>query len=226
MRHARRAGVAGAVAALLTSAGIAACVPPERAPADADTVASAGEVSSTRPAGAVGAESDTLVGAGATDLATLGPADIMAILGAANAGEIATSRVAWKKASSAEVRAFARRMIDAHQAMQTDADRLAERLEVVPGDPTPAVDRMRAAHETRRSLDSAAAGPAFDRRYLDAELQAHQQTLAELQAMERTGHAALRTLVRGAIPRIQAHLRETQRLRTRLGAASDSSGDG
>ena len=52
------------------------------------------------------------------------------------------------------------------------------------------------------------------------QLQAHQQTLAELRAMQRTGHAELRTLVRRAIPTVEAHLRETQQLLARPAAAA------
>ena len=226
MRHVTRAGVA----ALLASMMGAGCARPETGNDDADTVASSGEVSPGGTAGATASATaiaaDTMVGAGATDLATLEPSDIMALLGATNSAEVATSRVALTKATSRDVRAFARRMIDAHLAMQTEADRLAERLEVTPGDPVPAVDRTRAADDMRRQLDAAPAGPAFDRLYLDGQLQAHQQTLAELQAMQRTGHAELRTLIRSAIPRVEAHLRETQRLRARADGAGKAKGDG
>ena len=214
-----------AIVALLASLAVGACARPETGSVDGDTVASSGEVSTGGTAGAVAALADSgaLVGAGATDLATLGPADVMAILGAANSGEITTSRVALTRATGRDVRAYARRMIDAHQALQTEADALAARLEVTPGDPAPAVDRTRAADEMRRQLDSAAAGPSWDRQYLDGQLQAHQQMLAELRAMQRTGHAELRTLIRRAIPAVEAHLRETQQLLARPATAGKPS---
>lgn len=208
MGHGTRVGMG----ALLVTLAVGGCARPETG-GDPDTVVSSGEVSSAGTAA-------TLVGAGATDLATLGPADVMAMLGAANSGEITTSRVALTRATSRDVRAFARRMIDAHQALQAEADALAERLEVTPGDPAPAVDRTRAADEMRRQLDTATVGPSFDRLYLDGQLQAHQQTLAELRAMQRTGHAELRTLVRRAIPTVEAHLREAQQLLARPAAAA------
>lgn len=229
MRDARRAAIGALLASLMTSLVAGACARPETG-ADADTLASsgasAGEVSTASAAGTVGTvDAGTLVGVGAPDLAALSPPDVMAIIGAANAGEISTSRVGLQRSTSRDVRAFARRMIDAHQALQAEADRVAERMEVVPGDPAPAVERTRAAVELRRQLDTATTGPAFDRRFLDAQLQAHQQMLAELQAMQRTGQPELRRLIRGAIPQVEAHLRETQRLLGRLGPARGATTD-
>lgn len=220
MRDARRAAIGALLASLISGA----CARPETG-ADVDSPASSGtsggEVSAGGAAGPAGtADSGTLVGVGATDLAALGPSDVMAIVGAANAGEISTSRVGLVRSTSRDVRAYARRMIDAHQALQAEADRVAERMEVVPGDPAPAVERTRAAIELRRQLDTATAGVAFDRQFLDAQLQAHQQMLAEFQTMQRTDQPELRRLIRGAIPTVEAHLRETQRLIGRLGPAS------
>ncbi|MGZ8455216.1 MAG: DUF4142 domain-containing protein [Gemmatirosa sp.] len=186
-----------------------------------DSAAAAGEVSAGGTTGSMGAMADSgAMAGGASAAASLSEPDMMGLIGASNAGEIATSRAAVDKATHADVKAFARRMIDEHQAMQGQADQLATKLNLTPGTPAPATSKTQMANTMAEQLQAATKGEAFDRQYMDGQVQAHQQTLAELQAMQTTGNAELRTLIQGAIPKVQAHLQEAQQLQGRLGGTT------
>ncbi|GLC23963.1 DUF4142 domain-containing protein [Roseisolibacter agri] len=185
-----------------------------------DTAAAAGEVSP----GAT-TDSGAMVGAPAAgDMSSMSAPDMMALIGASNAAEIRSSQSAVEKATNRDVRAFARRMVDEHQAMQKQADELAVRINVTPGNPAPAVEKTRMSNEMSQQLSATAKGEAFDRQYMDGQVQAHQQTLAELQAMQNTSNADLRTLIQGAIPKVQAHLQDAQQLQGRLGGTAGATG--
>lgn len=211
-------------AVLLAALAAGACGSGDEAAAT-DSAAAAGEVAAGGTVGSMGAMTDsgTMAG-GASAAASLSEPDVLGLVSASNAGEIATSRVAVDRATSADVKAFARRMVDEHQTMQGQTDQLATTLALTPGTPEPAMQKTRMANSMAEQLRGLAKGEAFDRQYIDGQVQAHQQTLAELQAMQNTGNAELRTLIQGAIPKVQAHLQEAQRLQARLGGATGTTG--
>lgn len=217
MRHTTRSHVTALLAGLV----LAGCDGSERqATRGGDTMTATGEVSPGGTVGSMGALVDSEATAAGevgdvADLSTLGEADVMALIGASNAAEIATGRVAREKALDADVRAFARRMVSEHQAMQSDADELATRIGVSPGSPARAVRKTRRAGEAADRLRAATADEAFDRQYIDGVVLAHEETLAELQAMQGTANAGLRTLIQRAIPKVQAHLRDARQLQGR-----------
>ncbi|MDF1504917.1 DUF4142 domain-containing protein [Roseisolibacter sp. H3M3-2] len=228
MRH---IGKWGAGALLGATLALGACGGGNDAADDASTSGTAaGEVAPGGTAGAMGAAGDSAAMAGAGgatgDLATMSEPDVMAVVGASNAGEIATSDVAITMATDADVKAYARKMVQEHQAMQKQADQLATKLNVTPGTPARAREKTDMANQMAAQLKGLGKGQAFDRQYMDGQVQAHQQTLTELQALQNTGNAELRTLIQGAIPKVQAHLEEGQRLQQRLGGAGTATTGG
>jgi putative membrane protein len=185
----------------------------------------AGEVAAGGPMGGT-SDSGAMAGTGGapSELAALSAPDMMAVIGASNAAEIATSEVAVERARNADVKAFARRMVDEHQTMQGQADQLATRLNVTPGTPQRAQEKVEMANQMAQQLRTLAVGDAFDRQYIDGQVLAHQQTLAELQAMQNTSNADIRTLITQAIPKVQAHLQEAQQIQSRLGGNTGATG--
>ena len=163
-------------------------------------------------------------GAGTANLSSLSEPDIMAMVGASNAGEIATSEVAVDKATSAAVKSYARQMVTEHRAMQKEADQLATRLNVTPGSPSEASQKTLMGNQMTQQLTAAAKGAAFDRQYMDGQVQAHQQTLTELQAMQNTANADVKALIQKAIPKVQAHLDEATRIQGTLANAGGNGG--
>jgi putative membrane protein len=200
--------------------------------------AAPGTMDSTAPNAGMG-NTATANGTGAmtgssdlSGLATMSPPDQMALIGASNAAEILTSEAASAKLTNAQVKSFARDMITEHRAMQKMADQLATKLNVTPGSPQMATDKARMANEMAVQLKNAPANSAangaqyLDRQYIDGQVLAHQQTLNELQAMQTTSNAEIATLVKGAIPKVQAHLERAQRIQGELGGANSGMNNG
>jgi putative membrane protein len=199
------------------------------APGTTDSAAAAAGVGNTAAAGAASALPNA---ADLSGLPTMSPADQMALLGASNAAEILTSEAALDKLQNADAKRFARDMIAEHRTMQKQADQLATRLNVTPGSPQMATDKARMANEMAVQLKNAPASNAangdqyLDRQYIDGQVLAHQQTLNELQAMQTTSNAEIATLVKGAIPKVQAHIERAQKIQSQLGGANAGANNG
>jgi putative membrane protein len=151
--------------------------------------------------------------------------NVMSLVGMSNATEIQTSDIAQTKATNAQVKAFARDMIREHQAMQKQADQLATRLNVTPQPPAQAQQKQQMLDQMVQQLNSTAKGAEFDRAYMDGQVQAHQQTLTELQGLQNSvQNAELRTLIQQAIPKVEQHLQRAQTLQSNVGGAGAGAG--
>ncbi|MFL5577589.1 MAG: DUF4142 domain-containing protein [Gemmatimonadaceae bacterium] len=207
-----------AVLALGAAAALGACA--KRESARSDTAgASTGAMMGTK--GDTGSRGDTAVGAAAAP-AAMSDANIMAMIGLANANEIGTSKMAVEKGTNAAVKSFARDMIKDHTAMQGDADALAKRLNITPTPPAGAGDEMkRMAMAMSDSLKAAAKGPAFDTQYVNGQVAAHQQTLDNLQRFQTTTqNADVKNLISAALPKVQAHLDRARQLQSQVATRS------
>ena len=140
----------------------------------------------------------------------------LAMIGLSNAAEIGTSKIAQEKGTSSEVRDFAKMMVDDHTAMQKEADELATRVNLVPAPPPQAEQKRAAGDQMVQQLSSTAKGPEFDRAYIQGQVQAHQQTLAELQQLQTqvTDNADVKALIDKAIPKVQQHLERAQQIQS------------
>jgi putative membrane protein len=146
-------------------------------------------------------------------------ANIMSVVGVANANEIGSSKIAQNKATNAEVKSFANDMVKEHQAMQQDADKLATQLNVTPQPADRAQEMKRMGDEMGQQLESTAKGAAFDRAYMQGQVQAHQATLDELTALQSAAsEEQVRTLITNAIPKVRQHLERAQRIQGQLGS--------
>ena len=172
------------------------------------------------PATDTGALGAGATGAGATGAAaatTGGDAAILAQMGAANGAEIAAGELAQPKARNQQVKDFARDMVTDHRAMQAQADSLAVRASITPAAPQPDTLQQK-LDSARQQLQSQAAGAEFDRMYMDMQVRDHEGTLALLNASRGAArNADLRTLIEGAIPKVQQHLDRARQIRTALG---------
>src|SRR5689334_9642641 len=120
-------------------------------PAPPDSTASAGG----------GAPVDTAKGGG-TAGAPLTDANIMALLDEANKADSSAGATAAKKATSADVKTFAREMMKDHHRLRASGEKLAKELKITPA--KPANDQLAAgAQEETSALDSAPKGAEFDR---------------------------------------------------------------
>jgi putative membrane protein len=176
------------------------------ASADSTTVAASNGAVATAPAAAP----VTPAASAASD------AQIVAIIRAVNDGEVSAGRLAESNASSPDVKAFAREMVRDHQQMN---DKLAAAARSAGADAGAANDSVRASSTALAStLQSAGRGPAFDKAYLNAQVEGHQRVLTFLQqAQARTQNAELRQLTTDAAPAVQAHLDRARALQSKVG---------
>jgi len=186
----------------------------------ADNTAAARADSAAAASGAV--RTDSAAGmaghnmAGAAGTTALGDADIANVIHEVNAGEIAAGKIAETKASNAEVKAYARDMVQAHTALdkqdtkvsgQTAATNAAIRDSVVTAN--------RAASS---ELQSANSGAEFDKAYINSQVQGHQNALSFLQAAQnQTQNADMKKLIAAAIPDVQKHLDRAKSLQSKIG---------
>jgi putative membrane protein len=170
-------------------------------------------------AGAVAGAAAGAAGA-AGDLVGMSAGDQLALLGASNAVEIATSKAAQNQLTNANAKSFARDMIREHQAMQGQADQKAKAANLTAGTPDVATQKTEMGNQMAQQLNSAGKGEALDRQYIDGQVQSHQQTLTELQALQNSSDSTVKALATQALPKVQAHLERAQKIQQGLGGAA------
>ncbi len=156
------------------------------------------------PADTTAAPATTATSAGET-AAPMTDANILAVMHEANTAEIAAAQTALKHASATSVKAFARRMIRDHRAMDAKGEQIAKAANITPLAAASDSLSQHADHEMAQ-LDSAT-GPAFDRAYMDDQVNDHQTVLAMLQQAQTSAqNPQLKTAVDSAVTKVQQHL--------------------
>lgn len=132
------------------------------------------------------------------------------IAGESDVYEVTSSMIAMERARNAQVRSFARMLID-HHTLTTNATLTAAKAAGLV--PPPAV----LGQGTRAQIDQLyAATPAtFDQLFLTQQVSAHEQALAVQRSYATQGDKApLRTAAQSAVPIINQHLEYARRLLT------------
>ena len=147
-------------------------------------------------------------------------ANIVALLDGANKADSAGGALAAKKATDAEVKAFARLMMSEHHALRAAGQALAKELGVEPKAPERDPLAPYVANEMK-TLQSTAKGAEFDRVYIDNEVSVHQAVLdLANQARVTTQTPQLKELIEKAIPVIRKHLDQATALQKKLTPAA------
>ena len=175
------------------------------------TAAASGAVATDSAAGMAGHNM-----AGTTGTTALGDADIANVIHEVNAGEIAAGKIAETKASNADVKAYARDMVQAHTALDKRDTKVSGQTAA-----TNAAIRDSVANANRAAsseLQSANSGAEFDKAYINGQVQGHQNALSFLQAAQnQTQNADLKKLIAAAIPDVQKHLDRAKSLQSKIG---------
>jgi putative membrane protein len=177
------------------------------------TTDSAAGTTGSNMAGTTGAAgSATTGGAGAT----LGDADIANVIHEVNAGEIAAGKIAQTKASNADVKAFAREMVQAHTALDKQGTKASGQTAATNAAIRDSVVNANKAMSSQ--LQSAASGSEFDKAYIDGQVQGHQNALSFLQAAQNQAQDAdVKKMITAAIPDVQKHLDRARTLQSKVG---------
>jgi len=192
-----------------------ACARSDREAAGGDTTPTVAAAPGDSAAGAAsGARTDTGAAGGAvTGGAAWSDAQIFGMLSAANTGEIATGKLAQTRATGAQVKAFARRTVTDHTAMEKQGSDLAKRLNVTPAMP-PDSALITDVNDDVEDLQKKERGADWDEDYIEKQIDAHQKTLDLIdRANNSTQNAEIKQLLQQARPKVQAHLDEARRLK-------------
>ena len=143
-------------------------------------------------------------------------ADIVAYLDAVNVADSAGGKLASTKGTSADVKAFGKMMMADHHAMRVQGQALAKKDSITPnaagGDST-----QQKAQSTMASMEQQAKGAAWDKAYIDHEVQMHEQVLANAKAAhDATQNADLKAMIEKASPTVQAHLDKARQIQQKL----------
>ncbi|GLC23964.1 hypothetical protein rosag_04770 [Roseisolibacter agri] len=171
--------------------------------------AGSGTAVSTDPSGSIGTP-----GQGTIQSGDPSDAGVRSLIDAINTSETEMSQLALQKAQNAEVRRYAQAMIAAHR--QAPLDRGVEAAGT--NSANDLLVPMADAHaKTMAQLQKLEAGPAFDRAYMNAQVQGHEGALQSLERAETaTGDATLVDRVRRMQSDVERHLAEARRVQAQL----------
>ena len=131
-----------------------------------------------------------------------------------NRAEIELGQLAQSKASNDEVKSYAGMLVSDHTQANTEVTSLAQSKSV-----TLSSELASAQTNTKNKLD-ALTGAAFDRRYIDAMVSAHEKAVKAFQQQIKSTDTDVRAFAQKTLPVLQHHLDEARRLQKTLSAAT------
>jgi putative membrane protein len=136
----------------------------------------------------------------------------------ANQVDIDAGKLAQKKSTNAEVKAFGKQMVTDHGAVNKQAVALVTKLKVKPEDNATSQSLKSGGDANLKKL-SGLKGAAFDKAYVDQEVAYHQ---AVLDAIDKTlipnaQNAELKALIVKVRPAIDGHLQHAKMMQASLG---------
>jgi putative membrane protein len=142
-------------------------------------------------------------------------AQIASIVVTANQVDIDAGQFAGSRATSDEVKTFARLMVTDHTGVNKAATDLAAKLKVTPED-NPTSRSLKADGEKSLTHLKTLKGAAFDKAYIDREVAYHQQVIDALDKTLIPGatNEELKALLVKVRPAFVAHLEHAKRLQT------------
>jgi putative membrane protein len=163
------------------------------------------------------AQPDTAIAGGSAELSD---ANIVALLDAVNKADSSAGALALQKATSPEVKRFARLMTDEHHALRLAGEKFATSAGISPA--LPANDPVTPMAQQEESLlKSTPKGPEFDRTYMDQEIGAHRAAKDLLdKAKDTTDNEELKALITKAQPVVQKHLDRAEAIQKQLGQSA------
>lgn len=135
----------------------------------------------------------------------------------ANSSEIDQAKLAQSKAKSASVKKFAAMMIKHHTEAKTEQAKLFKQLSLTPTQSQQATSLKQDADKTMNEL-RAATGAAFDQRYMDSQVDAHQKVLDALnnELLPAASDAELVNGLNKMKATVQSHLEQAKAIQAEL----------
>jgi putative membrane protein len=142
--------------------------------------------------------------------AKVGATDLQFMQKAAHSGlmEVQLAQLAQQKASSEEVKAYAKRLEDDHTKANEELKKIAaERGVNLPSDPGP--------HQAHITKFQNLSGAEFDRAYARMQVQHHRKDISDFQKQSnRSMDSMVKQFASSQLPILQEHLKQAQALQT------------
>jgi putative membrane protein len=149
----------------------------------------------------------------------LSDANIVALLDEANTADSTAGAYALTKATSSQVKAFAKLMMGEHHALRAQGQQLAKQLSVTPEMPTN--DPLKPLAMSEMTLLTSSSKSDFDRTYIDQEIDIHKAVLGLAgEAHDAAQSAELKKLIEQAKPVIEKHLARAEQIQKKIGKPS------
>jgi putative membrane protein len=133
--------------------------------------------------------------------------------GSSNLMEIRLGQVAQSRGSNPAVKQFGQRMIDDHTRLQNQL------TAVVSNTGVSFVPAMDSRHQQLASQIERLSGAEFDRRYMQAMIQGHQEDVNQFQTQSQSARSTqIRNLASGSLPLLQQHLSLAVQVGNQVGA--------
>jgi len=151
--------------------------------------------------------------------ATVTDPQIAAIVVAANATDSASGVLAQQKGTNPKVKDFGKRMETDHGGVNKQAVALVTKLNVTPEENPTSRQLTQGGEQSRQQL-SGLSGAAFDRGYIDHEVEYHQTVLQAIDGtlIPNAQNAELKALLQQVRPAVAAHLQMAQDIQKELQA--------
>jgi len=148
---------------------------------------------------------------------TVSDAQIAAIVLAANTVDSTAGALAQQKGTNADVKKFGQTMVTDHGGVNKQAVALAGRLNLKPEENPTSTQLTQGGEQSRAQLNGLS-GAAFDRAYIDHEVEYHQTVLDAIDKtlIPNAQNADLKALLQQTRPAVAAHLDMAKSLQTRL----------
>jgi putative membrane protein len=148
-------------------------------------------------------------------------AQIASIVVTANQVDIDAGKLATSKATTEDIKAFARLMVTDHTAVNKSATDLAAKLKVTPQN-NPTSQSLKADGKKNIAHLKTLKGAAFDKAYIDREVAYHQQVIDALDKIliPNATNGELKALLVKVRPAFVAHLEHAKRLQTLAGGTN------
>jgi len=146
-------------------------------------------------------------------------AQIAAIVLAANTVDSAGGMLAGQKGTNPEVKQFGQRMVTDHGGVNKQAVALAGKLNLTPEE-NPTSRQLTQGGEQARQQQGGLSGAAFDRAYMQHEVEYHQSVLDAIDQtlIPNAQNAELKALLQQVRPAVAAHLDMAKALVAKLGS--------
>jgi putative membrane protein len=132
--------------------------------------------------------------------------------------EVALGRVASAKASNAEVKEFASRMVTDHSRSNAELTAIASTKSLM----LPTQEQVKAKHQELFAKLEKLEGAAFDRAYMIAMVEDHDKDVALFEKQAKHGRdAALTGFAEKALPVLREHQKMAKQVREKVGAGTE-----